>query len=190
MKKNIFSIFIVFILLFNNTFTWIVYSVDDIFGELENISEDFDLDDNDFWDWWDVWDDIILPDDFDSDNKDDIKWQYQDLEENVGDNIDLEDNLENIEDWEAVNSESIDDEDIDNWDIEVIDEEIIEEEMSGEIIVEMVDDIKDDDKEIKDEEILDDIQSISDEVQELETQDPSLDIQSNEDYSSIIKIDL
>ena len=97
MKKSIFSIFMVFILLFNNIFTWIVYSVDDVFYKLNNLSSDFDLNDDNIWDLWEQMNDIIneeVIDDVDPDNKDDAELESKILEDDIDDDIDLEVELE------------------------------------------------------------------------------------------------
>ena len=178
MKKNIFSIFIVFILLFNNTFTWIVYSVDDVFGKLENISEDFDLDDN-IWDLWENDDDIVIEevidDDIDLDNKDDAELEPENLEDDIDLEVELEYDSDVDENLEIISSGYNDDEIIDEILDDIINEEVIDDIVSDDSNWEIQN------EEIQDEEKAEDISSTDDEVQELETQDPSLNIQNNEE---------
>lgn len=190
MKKSIFSIFIVFILLFNNTFTWIVYSVDDVLDELNNLSSGFD---DNIWNLWEKDDDIIteevIYDDIDLDNKDDAELELQtlednELEDNTNDDIDLEDDLEVDENLEIISSgynddEIVDDEIIDENLDDIINEEVIHDIVNEDIIGDVVND--DNNWDIQDEGKTEDISSTDDEVQELETQDPLLNIQNNEE---------
>ena len=190
MKKSIFSIFIVFILLFNNTFTWIVYSVDDVLDELNNLSSGFD---DNIWNLWEKDDDIITEEviyyDIDLDNKDDAELELQtlednELEDNTNDDIDLEDDLEVDENLEIISSGYTDDEIVDDEIInenldDIVNEEVIDDIVNEDIIGDVVND--DNNWDIQDEEKTENISSTDDEVQELEIQDPSLDIQSNEE---------
>ena len=186
MRKNIFSILIVFILLFNNTFTSIVYSVGDDFHEFENVSVSFD--DDSIWDWWEQPENIILPDEVNLDDEDDVELQLSDLEDDViDDNIDSEDDLDIIDVWDVVNTGFIDDE------ITNIDDEIMNKETNQEI-----DDVEEDlDEDINeeindkiDEEIDDEVNNeVNNEEQELEDQDSLSDIQDNEEVTEEEKIE-
>ncbi len=186
MKKSIFSIFIVFILLFNSTFTWIVYSVGDDFDEFDNVSVSFD--DNSIWDWWEQPENIILPDEVNLDDEDDVELQLPDLEDDViDDNIDSEDDLDIIDVWDVINTGFIDDK-ITNIDDEIMNEEINQE--IDDVEEDLDEDINEEINDKIDEEIDDEVNNeVNNEEQELEDQDSLSDIQDNEEVTEEEKIE-